>query len=104
VTQIVQETLFRGRSYDDDFPPTALEQFVEWIEAMRDSIPVDLRSSATIEFEGDEYAAECTITYERPATQAEIEATVRSVASYHAALEQEDRLTYERLKAKFGGS
>jgi hypothetical protein len=105
-------TVLHQRSYDDDgafdfgsdSQDGSLDKVIESLIAVRDSVPPEYRASARCGFESDyeSSSVEISVSYQRPATNDEIEAR-RSQADFAAkAREWDERSTYARLKAKYG--
>jgi hypothetical protein len=93
--------------YDADFPASNLVKTIAWLSAKLAEIPEEHRENATCEIGSvssweDRHYACIEIAYSRPATKEEAESAARELHAAKMAHEAEERLQFERLKAKFG--
>lgn len=79
-----------------------LTAFQERLAAIAAAIPVELRSTAKVEFEsGYDSGSTFKIWYDRPETAEEVEARVSRALDWARTEEKNELAQFRRLKAKF---
>ncbi len=89
------------REYDGVWEP---DEFLSMITKAIESIPPEYRSSAKVEMydPGDDCSTSLQVYYEGPESAETVADRVRRCEEYVKQRREEERLTYDRLKAKFG--
>lgn len=91
-----------------DEMPTTIEHWIEWLTEAREKVPEQYRHglSCVLDYEAGSYdssdSADFVISYERPETDEEMTARVKSGIEYVNRTSAAERREYDRLKAKFG--
>ncbi len=105
--QMVQETVFNGESFCDEWPPEDPKGFMAWFQAQINKIPPEHRDKAVIEigtqsgYYGDS-SANIEITYLRPETDEQFASRLqREERDRQAAVGHEKRVL-AALLAKYG--
>lgn len=89
----------------DDLPPRNLEEFIRWVEEVKNEIPKEYWSTTDIKIDGeisyDVAYARCVVSYSREETAEEKRQREASVRVEKLLDETRQRQEYERLKKKF---
>lgn len=83
--------------------PGRLADLIKFLQGKLDDVPEISREGAQVEMDSDEYV-ECRIHYWRPMTPEEEEDAKEREAMVLKVADERDRLRYEKLKVKFGGT
>lgn len=99
IPQTVTDEVFSEYSGEE----WTLAEFLTFINEAIESIPPECRESATVKLEGScDESTRLVMSYERLETAAEVARKVARGLAYVRGKQEDDRATYERLKAKFG--
>lgn len=98
-TEVVVLQVFEG--VDDNYPPENIGQFLLWLNAAIQQIPVECRPSATLTTWLDrDGLGTVTVSYRRPATDDEIAKRKRDARAYRVRQKRALRLTLRKLKVE----
>jgi hypothetical protein len=85
-----------------DIDGVSVEEAMTALQTWKDENPDAVKDVINLIYDGDSTYLE--ITFERPMTEKELEDYEQTIAAQARSLEQYERETYERLKAKFEGN
>lgn len=99
--------VFDAEHHDDNWPPSGLMEFSQWLQEQIAKIPEEFRETAAIEvdsvdgYEGSHYAS-ISIVYWRPMTDDERAERARKEEEWRKQEEQRAREMYDHLRQRFG--
>lgn len=106
--EVVKINVRAEASYSFENLPDTIEGWIDWLSVARNEVPAEYRAETkcVLSFDHGYYddgaSADFSIWYERPETDAELIARVNRGIAYVRNQEEQERRTYEALKAKFG--
>ena len=89
----------------NNLPPQEFEDFLRWVEQLKDDIPEEYRPAAKVHIDAgmdyDQPYAICMVTYDRPETPEETRQREAKARLDSSRQEGYERTLYEKLRKKF---